>query len=172
MSSHRARTFVVKPATPMNSEINVTPLVDVVLVLLIIFMVVTPLLEKDIGVRVPQTEEVVDISTVPPDQLVVRLNAAGELTVNWDKVAPGELVGKLKGVLDKRRKPEDKLVFISAEDGASYGGVVNILDSAKQAGATILGMATEASDEKAPDPNAPPAPAPDPNAPPAPAPPP
>ena len=56
--SSRAKKFVVRPSAAMNSDINVTPLVDVVLVLLIIFMVVTPLLEKDIAVRVPDTEKV------------------------------------------------------------------------------------------------------------------
>ena len=161
MSRHGNRKFVVRPATAVNSEINVTPLVDVVLVLLIILMVVTPLLEKDIGVRVPQTEEVTEVVEVPPDQLVVRLNAAGELMINWDKIQASELVDKLKVVLEKRRKAEDKIVFVIAEDGANYGGVVSILDSAKQAGATVLGMMTDVSKDTPPsDPNAPPAPAP------------
>ncbi|MCC6555823.1 MAG: biopolymer transporter ExbD [Polyangiaceae bacterium] len=163
MSSHASRKFVVKPAAPMNSEINVTPLVDVVLVLLIIFMVVTPLLEKDIGVRVPQTEEAPDPDAIPPDQLVVRVNAAGELTVNWEKVAQPDLAEYLRTRLDKRRKPEDKIVFISADDGANYGSVVAVLDSAKAAGATVLGMATEKDESgaNAPAPApAPPAPAP------------
>ena len=144
----------------VKSDINVTPLVDVVLVLLIIFMVVTPLLEKDIGVRVPQVEKPPDTDEIPPDQLLVRLSGTGELTVNWHKVAQADLVEYLKSRLDKRRKPEDKIVFVSAEDGANYGAVVVVLDSAKTAGATILGMATEK--EKEVDPNAAPAPAPPP----------
>ncbi|MFY0573699.1 biopolymer transporter ExbD [Cystobacter fuscus] len=61
-----ARRQFVKPSTPPNSEINVTPLVDVVLVLLIIFMVLTPLLEKDIEVRIPETEEVPRLRTTRP----------------------------------------------------------------------------------------------------------
>jgi biopolymer transport protein ExbD len=148
MSSHGSKKFVVKPASAMNSEINVTPLVDVVLVLLIIFMVVTPMLEKDIGVRVPQTEEVQEVQEVPPDQLVVRLNAAGELSVNWDKIDRAGLVDRLKTDLDRRRKPEDKIVFVIAEDGANYGAVVGILDASKEAGATVLGMMTDVSGEK------------------------
>jgi biopolymer transport protein ExbD len=146
--SSQAKKFVVKPASGMNSDINVTPLVDVVLVLLIIFMVVTPLLEKDIGVRVPQTEEVHEVQEVPPDQLVVRLNAAGELTVNWDKVERAALVDRLKVDIDKRRKPEDKIVFVIADDDANYGAVVSVLDASKQAGATVLGMMTDISGEK------------------------
>ena len=66
------RKLAVQPAGRVNSDINITPLVDVVLVLLIIFMVVTPLLEKDIGVRVPATEQVEERTEVPPDQLVVQ----------------------------------------------------------------------------------------------------
>ena len=88
MATH-VRRLTVKPATRPNSDINITPLVDVVLVLLIIFMVVTPLLEKDIGVRVPATEQVEEKTEVPPDQLVVHIEASGELSINQEKVPQG-----------------------------------------------------------------------------------
>ena len=65
---HEVRRLFVRPATGTNSDINVTPLVDVVLVLLIIFMVVTPLLEKDIPVRTPTSEKVEEVVDVPQDQ--------------------------------------------------------------------------------------------------------
>src|ERR1700761_7274051 len=93
------RRLTVQPATRPNSDINITPLVDVVLVLLIIFMVVTPLLEKDIGVRVPATEQVEQRTDIPPDQLVVHVDAGGELTLNGNKVAKAEDVGQLRGLL-------------------------------------------------------------------------
>jgi biopolymer transport protein ExbD len=146
MSARGKKKFSVKPAMPLNSDINVTPLVDVVLVLLIIFMVVTPLLEKDIGVRVPATEKVKEDTPPPPDQLVVRVTAQGELQLNDEKVERPDLVPKLKALLDRQRKPEDKIVFVVADDGASYGGVVQVLDSAKVAGAETLGMMTELPD--------------------------
>jgi biopolymer transport protein ExbD len=140
MRMHRKK-FSVKAATP-NSDINVTPLVDVVLVMLIIFMVVTPLLEKDLQVRVPATEEVTEVSEVPPDQLIVRLNAAGELKINTESVTPDKYVERLSEIL-KGKKAGDKIVFVSAEDQANYGKLITVLDGAKQAGAETLGMATD-----------------------------
>jgi biopolymer transport protein TolR len=139
----RERKFFVKPAATLNSDINVTPLVDVVLVLLIIFMVVTPLLEKDIGVRIPDTEQVTADPPPPLDQLVVRVTAQGEVRVNDEPVTRGELEGRLRPILERQRRPEDRIVFIAADDGAVYGVVVQVLDSAKAAGAHTLGMMTE-----------------------------
>jgi len=134
------RTLAIRPMGQQTSEINVTPLVDVVLVLLIIFMVVTPLLEKDIGVRVPATEQVQSASEVPQSQLVVQLSAAGELKINDRPVDEASYVPKLSELLAERF---DKTVFVVPEDGANYGRAVHVLDGAKQAGATVLGVATE-----------------------------
>jgi biopolymer transport protein ExbD len=149
------RRLTVKPATRPNSEINITPLVDVVLVLLIIFMVVTPLLEKDIGVRVPATEQVEQRALVPPDQLVVHLDAGGEITINADKVARDDYVGRLRGLLAER-PGSDKLVFVTADDAASYGTLLAVIDGAKEAGAQVIGMATEIPPAPTADPGAPP----------------
>jgi biopolymer transport protein TolR len=152
LSKHKK--FSLVPASEPNSNINITPLVDVVLVMLIIFMVVTPLLEKDIAVRMPATEEVIDQSDIPPDQLVVKVQANGDLEINSEKVPRGEYVDRLSTIL-KRKKPADKIVFVVADDGAKYGFLVSALDGAKQAGAETLGMATDVP-SAAPD--APPAP--------------
>nr|WP_257461447.1 biopolymer transporter ExbD [Archangium lipolyticum] len=142
MAMAKTRKFV-KPATPPNSDINVTPLVDVVLVLLIIFMVVTPLLEKDIEVRIPETEDV-PVEQMPQDnnQLIVKLDANGTYSINTDPVSPEEYVGKLKRMLAAKTK-EDRIVFFVADDKANYGKLVAAFDGAKQAGAFVLGMATE-----------------------------
>jgi biopolymer transport protein ExbD len=138
----RMKRIAVKPASRPNSDINVTPLVDVVLVMLIIFMVVTPLLEKDITVRVPATEQVEQVQEVPPDQLVVRVSAEGDLTINSDKVPLEEYVDRLRAIL-ATKAPNDKIVFVVADDRVNYGRLVAALDGAKQAGAETLGMATE-----------------------------
>jgi len=164
------RRLTIKPAGRPNSEINITPLVDVVLVLLIIFMVVTPLLEKDIGVRVPATEQVEEKAEVPPDQLVVHIDAAGELTINQEKVAPAEYVERLRAVL-ARKAANDKLVFMVAEEATNYGQLLHVIDEAKLAGAETIGMATQlpsvtpaapapASPSPSPSPSPPPAPPP------------
>ncbi|HEX5752410.1 MAG TPA: biopolymer transporter ExbD [Archangium sp.] len=161
-----AKRKFVKAATPPNSDINVTPLVDVVLVLLIIFMVVTPLLEKDIEVRIPETEDV-PVEQMPQDnsQLIVKLDADGTYSINTETVQKDEYVNKLKRMLTAKKK-EDRIVFFVADDKANYGLLVAAFDGAKQAGAFVLGMATEdipaaAAAGGAPvDPNAAPAPAP------------
>src|SRR5258706_16088450 len=96
MATKRPRKFFVQPQGRPNSDINVTPLVDVVLVLLIIFMVVTPLLEKDIDVRVPDQEQVEVETEVPPDQLVVSLDAEGRMKLNSEEVSEEQYIEKLK----------------------------------------------------------------------------
>ncbi len=165
---HARRKFSVQVGNRPNSDINITPLVDVVLVLLIIFMVVTPLLEKDIEVRVPQQEQVEDTTEVPPDQLVVSLDEKGQLSINLETVTTEEYLDKLKRILAAKQKG-DRLVFFTAEDKANYGKLVAALDGAKQAGAETLGMATEKIERPAlPPTDAPPgepAPAPGPDAP-------
>ncbi len=144
----KSKKIAVLPATPPSTDINVTPLVDVVLVLLIIFMVVTPLLEKDIAVNVPSTEKVEQVEEVPADQLVVKLAASGEVTVNGEKIEMGDAyVKRLEGVLSKKI-PKDRIVFLLAEDGASYGTLVRLLDEAKKAGAQTLGLMTDDLDKK------------------------
>ena len=148
MAMRKTRKFAVSPATRPNSEINVTPLVDVVLVLLIIFMVVTPLLEKDIEVRVPTTEQVEEISEVPADQVVVSLDAEGQLAINTEKIADAAYVDRLKRVL-AAKAAGDRLIFFMADERTNYGKLIGALDGAKAAGAETLGMMTELGKEPA-----------------------
>src|SRR3954464_8026360 len=107
-----------------NSEINITPMVDVVLVLLIIFMVVTPLLEKDIEVKVPDSEKVEQLDEVPQDQLVVTVAESGEGKINLDVVADqAAYVEKLTRMLAAKKKG-DRLVFFTADDRTNYAKLV------------------------------------------------
>jgi biopolymer transport protein TolR len=145
MKRHQVRRLFVRPSSGTNSDINVTPLVDVVLVLLIIFMVVTPLLEKDIPVRTPNSEKVEEITEVPPDQIVVYVNKVGDLRINSESVAAADFVGKLKGALASKSSA-DRVVFIVADDGCNYGRFVHVLDGAREAGAEVLGFATDRPD--------------------------
>jgi biopolymer transport protein ExbD len=142
---HEVRKLFVRPASGTNSDINVTPLVDVVLVLLIIFMVVTPLLEKDIPVRTPNSEKVEEVVDVPQDQIVIYVNKDGALRVNSEQVAAADLVGKLKGALASKADV-DRIVFIVADDACNYGKFVHVLDDAREAGAQVLGFATDRPD--------------------------
>ncbi|HLT29190.1 MAG TPA: biopolymer transporter ExbD [Myxococcaceae bacterium] len=154
-----ARKKTVVPQGEPNTDINVTPLVDVVLVLLIIFMVVTPLLEKDIEVKVPPSETAEEVTEVPEGQLVVSVDAAGKLSINTEVIPLEEYQARLKRMLAAKPRGE-KLVFFMPSDQANYGTLVAALDGARAAGAETLGMVTELPETPAAAPAAPaPAPA-------------
>ena len=145
MSKNTHRRSWVKPASAPNSEINVTPLVDVVLVLLIIFMVVTPLMERDLEVRMPETEVEESPLTDPTDtQIVVQVAESGDYSINTEKIAPADYVSRLTHMLNTKKRDE-RVVFFVAHDEASYGKLVAALDGAKAAGARVLGFAPEES---------------------------
>ena len=142
MAIKRARKTTVQPVGRPQSDINVTPLVDVVLVLLIIFMVVTPLLEKDISVRLPEDQD--EQLELPPDQqsqIVVQISATGELALNTERLSFEQLEERLRKALKSKPRGE-RLVFFLPEEQANYGVVVQALDTAKSSGADILGMVT------------------------------
>jgi biopolymer transport protein ExbD len=117
----------------------------VVLVLLIIFMVVTPLLEKNIPVSTPSSEKVEEVTEVPPDQLVVYVNRAGQMRINAESVTDADFIPKLKQRLDAHAA-NDRTVFIVAEDELNYAKLIAVIDGAKQAGADVLGFATDPPD--------------------------
>jgi biopolymer transport protein ExbD len=161
--SKKMKKFGKQPVGRPASDINVTPLVDVVLVLLIIFMVVTPLLEKDIEVRVPDKEENVPDTEVPQDQLVVSIDKSGNVFLNSQPIAWNDYADKMKKVIAAKAH-DDRIVFFTPDDQAGYNFVVKALDGAKEAGAVALGVVTDATPVAAPGatpggaPPAPPAP--------------
>ena len=136
------RTLVIQPEIHARSEINVTPLIDVVLVLLIIFMVVTPLAEREFAVVLPDHERVADPSRVAPSQLAVRIDDRGALAINDREVQLASYVPALRELLDGR-EPEQRVVFVMASDGVSYPRLVEVMDGAKRAGALSVGLAIE-----------------------------
>ncbi|WP_164017795.1 ExbD/TolR family protein [Pyxidicoccus trucidator] len=133
----------VKPQSAVQSDINVTPLVDVVLVLLIIFMVVTPLMNADLAVQLP---EVSDAPAPPPSPgektWVVGLTPEGGLTLNDEPVDDADYVARLKAVLDARPRGQ-RHVFFKMDARAGYSRLVTALDGAKSAGAEELGVLTD-----------------------------
>jgi biopolymer transport protein TolR len=139
---HKKRKYSINEGRP-NSDINVTPLVDVVLVLLIIFMVVTPLLEKDISVRVPDEDtQNVPPEDLPQDQLVVTIDPSGQIKLNSEALDDEAFKTRIKRVL--AAKPYDeKIVFFIPDDKAPYPRVVQALDWSRAGGAYILGVVTE-----------------------------
>jgi len=123
-----------------RSEINVTPLVDVVLVLLIIFMVLTPSMLKHLTATVPRQSEQSASVAVAESAIVVEYTAKRELSLNGDAIAPESLAAKLA---ERLRSDRQKVVFFRAEDAAPYGEVVRLLDLARGAGAANLAVITK-----------------------------
>ena len=107
-----------------RSDINITPLVDVVLVLLIIFMVITPLLQMGYDVKVPP-KATVDQPQSSIDQLIVSLTSQNKIFLNKSEVTPQQLTAQLEDILKNRR---DKTVFFSADDSTTYESCVKIMD--------------------------------------------
>src|SRR5512138_3091490 len=134
--------YTIRSQARPNSDINVTPLVDVVLVLLIIFMVVTPLLDKMLRVRVPDAEQTEEYDQPPAPQIVVSVLPEGDITINNDKVPDDQYINRLRRAVAARASG-DRLVFFSADDKALYPRLVFALDGARQAGAEIMTMTTE-----------------------------
>ena len=120
------------------SQINVTPLVDVMLVLLVIFMVTAPILQQGYPVELPQTE---GSALAGEDvQLVVSLTRDGDIYLNDTRMAAGDLTAKLTAI---RRLQPDRHVFLRADRSVAYGEVARVMEAIRASGLTRLGMVTE-----------------------------
>ena len=130
-----------KKLSDVTSAINVTPMVDVMLVLLIIFMVVTPLLQKTISVNLAKTDNPIQMPEADrEDALVVAVMRDGKVYLNSDAVTPEALTDRVKDAVAHRT---DKRIFVKADAGARYGDVVDVVDDVRSAGVDQLGLLTE-----------------------------
>jgi len=123
----------------IKSDINVTPLVDVMLVLLIIMMIVAPLLQQGVPVTLPLAAN----STEKPetqDQTVVTIDRNKDVYLNAVPVASGQLQGRIKEVLEDK---SDKIVIIKADEEAPYSAVMDTMDELRAAGIEDMGLITE-----------------------------
>ena len=124
-------------------DINVTPLVDVVLVLLIIFMVVTPVLQMGIDVEVPPK---VEVSTPPAEssltQIVVSVRSDG-FYLNRERIANVVQLRDRLAPIMVSRQPDERIVFVNADDRVRFDVAVSAIDAAREAGAYKIGFLTE-----------------------------
>ena len=133
---------IAKRIMKVNSTINVTPMVDVMLVLLIIFMVITPMLQKGVSVdlaRVNNPQQMPDADK--EDALLVAITRDGKIFFGADQVAGADQLTHL--VKDRLASRTDKLVFIKADARTRYGNVVDVVDNVRAAGVDELGLLTE-----------------------------
>lgn len=121
------------------SDINVTPLVDVMLVLLIIFMVTAPMMVQGVGVALPQTKEAQQLDS-EEEPLVITIDKTGAVTINDAQVGAESLGEKLTKIFENRTSRE---VFLKADKQVAYGIVVQVMGEIKGAGVEKLGVVTE-----------------------------
>ena len=138
----------------VNSDINVTPMVDVMLVLLIIFMVITPMLQKGISVDMAKVNNPLPMQDADKeDALLVSVMRDGTVYFGADKVPADSLTSRVK---DRLTNKQSKTVYLKADARAHYGKVVEVVDAVRAAGVDDLGLLT---DQRKSTPNAPATPA-------------
>ena len=120
----------------LTNDINVTPMIDVLLVLLIIFMVIVPMARKTIDVQLPDPTPQPQPPGPPPSNIVLQILAGGKFKVNSEEVQRANLAKRLKEVYDGR---PDKLIFVKGDSLATYQDVIFSMDVARGAGVKVIG---------------------------------
>ena len=126
----------------LNSNINVTPLVDVVLVLLIIFMVITPVVQMGYLVRVPPKAPPNLPPTAVNDQIVMRLMPDNHIYINKDEIPPDQFPSRLRDIMHGN---PSKMVFFQGSPDVDYEATMKFLDLARTSGAKNIGIIVEAA---------------------------
>jgi biopolymer transport protein ExbD/biopolymer transport protein TolR len=133
-----------KTAAPV-SDINVTPMVDVMLVLLIIFIVITPMLNKGVGVDMVKARNPIKMQAADKeDAILIAVTRNGDTFLGTNKMPPDQMPQKVKDLLTNKL---DKTVYIRADSRARYERVVEVVDNIRSAGVDSIGLLTE-KDEK------------------------
>jgi biopolymer transport protein ExbD len=129
----------------VSSDINVTPMADVMLVLLIIFMVVTPMLQKGVSVELANTTNPIDMKEADrEDAVLVAVTRDGKFYLGQDNVRIEDLASKVNDLLTGRI---EKTVFVRSDRRAKYGDVVQVVDNIRNAGVDKVGLLTERLDD-------------------------
>ena len=131
--------FQTSPSEKPLSEINITPMVDVMLVLLIIFMVTAPMMNQGIDVNLPKTSSKSNVNVLEND-IVLTIDAYKNIYIGKNKISKNDLPIKLKAIFENK---QSKNLYLESDQKVPYGFVVEIMASAKNAGIEKVGLVTQ-----------------------------
>ena len=138
---HFGAEKVVRGETPhASADMNVTPLIDVLLVLLIIFMAALPLTQKGVDINLPLETKAPNTPNETNTQVMLEYTNDRHITVNHQPISLQELESRLRDIFETRK---EKTMFIAADGGLRYGEIIQVIDAAKGAGVEKVGIVTE-----------------------------